>query len=70
MIEYPPPYECLVWNYKHSDQNVTAKALDQVDYIFFSLAINWKNDIYKNYTKMAKQIITIFSYKMQYQKYQ
>ena len=35
MIEYPPPYECLVWDYKHSDGNVIAKALDQVDYIFF-----------------------------------
>ena len=32
--------------------------------------VNWKNGIYKNHTKMAKQIVIIFSYKMQYQKYQ
>ena len=31
---------------------------------------NWKNGIYKEYIKMEKQIIIIFSYKMQYQKYQ
>ena len=36
----------------------------------FKNKINWKNGIYKEYIKMAKQIIIIFSYKMQYQKYQ
>ena len=38
MTEYPPPYEYLVCNYKHSDENVIAKALDQVDwnFLFFS----------------------------------
>ena len=34
MIEYPLPYEHLVWDYKHSDENAIAKALDQVDWIF------------------------------------
>ena len=31
MIEYPPPYERLVWDYNHANQNAIAKALDQVD---------------------------------------
>ena len=31
MIEYPPPYEPLVWDYKHSDENAIPKALEQVD---------------------------------------
>ena len=35
MIEYPPQYDCLVWNYNLSDQNAIAKALDQVDWNFF-----------------------------------
>ena len=36
MIEQPPPYECLVWDYIHSDENVTANELDQVnqDFLF------------------------------------
>ena len=34
MIEYPPPYERLVWDYKHSGENAIAKALDQVDWSF------------------------------------
>ena len=32
--------------------------------------INWKNSIYKEYMKNGKKIISIFSYKMQYQNYQ
>ena len=35
MIEYPPQYDCLVWNYNLSDQNAITKALDQVDWNFF-----------------------------------
>ena len=35
MIEYPSPHERLVWDYKHSDENAIAKALDQVDWNFF-----------------------------------
>ena len=34
MIEYPPPYKCLVWDYGCADQNAIAKALDQVDWNF------------------------------------
>ena len=37
MIEYPPPYEWLVWDYKHSDENAIPKALDQIDWSFFFL---------------------------------
>ena len=35
MIEYPPAYEWLVWDYKHSDENALPKALDQIDWDFF-----------------------------------
>ena len=31
MIEYPPPYECLVWEYRCSHQNAIAQTLDQID---------------------------------------
>ena len=34
MIEYPPPYEHLVWDYKCADQNAITKALDQLDWNF------------------------------------
>ena len=34
MIEYPPPYERLVSDYRRLDENVIAKALDQVDWDF------------------------------------
>ena len=34
MIQYPPPYECLVWDYTHSDGKAIAKALDQIDWSF------------------------------------
>ena len=54
MIEYPPPYERLVWDYNHANQNAIAKALDQVDwnFLFFNknvhkqvsiLSIIWMN---------------------------
>ena len=31
MIEYPRPYERLVWDYNRVNQNAIAKALDQID---------------------------------------
>ena len=34
MIEYPPPYERLVWDYNHANQNAMVKALDQIDWNF------------------------------------
>ena len=34
MIEHAPEYERLVWDYKNSNQNVIAKALDEVDWNF------------------------------------
>ena len=39
MIEYPPPYEHLVWDYKHFDENAIAKALDKVDYVHEQVSI-------------------------------
>ena len=113
MIEHPPPYERLVWDYKHSDENAIARALHQADwnFLFFNKnvheqvsilnrtfinvfsnvipnklvtfkdkdlpwmtsnlrhKISWENSIHKDF-KMAKQIIIILNYNMQYQKYQ
>ena len=42
MIEYPPPYEHLVWDYNHANQNAIAKALDQVDWnvLFFNKMVH------------------------------
>ena len=37
IIEHPPQYERLVWDYKCSDQNAIAKILDQVDWVFLFL---------------------------------
>ena len=34
MIEYPTPYERLVWDYKHLDEKAITKTLDQVDWNF------------------------------------
>ena len=34
MIEYPPPYERLVWDYNYANQNAIVKALDLVDWNF------------------------------------
>ena len=31
MVEYPPPYEHLVWDYNSPNENAIAKVLDQVD---------------------------------------
>ena len=31
MVEYPPPYESSGWDYKRSDENAIAKALNQID---------------------------------------
>ena len=30
-IQYPPPYECLVWNFKRTDVNAITTATNQVD---------------------------------------
>ena len=44
MIKYPPLYERLIWNYKHSDENAIAKALDKVDWNFlFFLTKMYRN---------------------------
>ena len=46
MNQYPPPYECLVWDYKHSDENAIAKAYDQVDWhLFFNKNVHEKVSI-------------------------
>ena len=37
MIGYPPPYEHLVWNYNHANQNAMPKHLIKLTGIFCSL---------------------------------
>ena len=37
MIDHPPPYEHLVWDYKHSDENALAKHLIKLIGIFYFL---------------------------------
>ena len=48
MIEYPPPYESLVWDCKYSDDNAIAKALDQVDwnFLFFLTKMSMNKSVF------------------------
>ena len=41
-IYYPPPYQCLIWDYKKADCNKIRKALDSVNWkrLFGQVAIN------------------------------
>ena len=41
-IYYPPPYQCLVWDYKKADAKIVRKALDSVNWerLFDSKNIN------------------------------
>ena len=34
MIVYPPPCECLVWDYKRASESVINAALNEVDWEF------------------------------------
>ena len=48
MIKDPLPYERFVWDYKHSNENAIAKALDQVDwnFSFFNKNVNEQVNIF------------------------
>ena len=57
MIEYPAPYECLVWDYKHSAENAIVKALDQVDWniLFFN------KNVHEQFSIPNVTLINVFS---------
>ena len=57
MIEYPLPYKHLVWDYKHSDKNAAAKALDQVDWNFLS----FKKNVHEQVSILNRTLINVFS---------
>ena len=54
VIEYPPPYERLVWNYKHP---ATAKALDQADWNF----LFFNKYVHEQVSILNRTLIKVFS---------
>ena len=44
MIVYPPPYECLVWDYKRASEKAINAALNKVDqeFLFSNKSVNQK----------------------------
>ena len=57
MIEYPRPYECLVWDYNHANQNPIAKVLDQVDWNF----LFFNKNIHEQVSILTRTLMNIFS---------
>ena len=57
MIEYPPPYERLVWDYKHSDEKAIANALDQVDWSF----LFFNKNVHEQVSILNRTLINVFS---------
>ena len=57
MIEYPSPYEHLVWDCNHANQNAIAKVLDQVDWNFFF----FNKNVHKQDSILNKTLMNIFS---------
>ena len=55
MIEYPPPYKRLVWDYNHANQN--AIALDKVDWDFLFF---YKN-VHKQLSILNRTLMKFFS---------
>ena len=56
-IEYPPPYDHLVWDFKRADVNDITTATNQVDWKFI---IPYKN-VHQKVNIFKKTIINIFS---------
>ena len=56
-IKFPPPYECLVWNYNKADTEKTKKSIEQVHCENIS---NHKNR-HEQVAIFNKTIINIFS---------
>ena len=56
-IEYPPPYDRLVWDFKRADVNDITTATNQVDWKFI---IPYKN-VHQKVNIFKKTIINIFS---------
>ena len=57
MIVYPPPYECLVWDYKRADTDAIINSINQVDwkFLFFSKNVHQQVNIFN------KTLMNVFS---------
>ena len=49
MIEYPPPYERLVWDYKKANIDSIQKALKQINwrFLFSNKSVHQQVEIFK-----------------------
>ena len=56
-IEYPPPYQCFIWDFKRVDVNVITTAINQVDQKFM---FSYKN-VHQQVNIFNKTIVNIFS---------
>ena len=56
-IEYPPPCERLVWDFKRTDVNAITTAINQVDWMFM---FSYKN-VHQQVNIFSETIINIFS---------
>ena len=56
-VEYPPPYESLIWDFKRADVNTVTTAINQVDW---QLVFSNKN-VQRQVNIFNKSIINIFS---------
>ena len=57
MIECPSPYECLVWDNNHANQNAIAKALVQVDWNF----LFFNKNVHKQVNILNRTLMNIFN---------
>ena len=55
-IEYPPPYERLVWDHNRANQNAIAKALDQVDWNF----LFFNKIVHKQVSILTRTLMNVF----------
>ena len=56
-IEYPPPYECSVWDYKKADTNSIKKALKQVNCKF----LFQNKNVHEQVLILNKTLLNVFS---------
>ena len=56
MIEYPPQYEHLVLDYKHSDENAITKPLDQVDWNF----LLFNKNVHEQVSILNRTLMNVF----------
>ena len=58
MIVYPPPYECLVWDYKRANTDASINSINKVDseFLFCNKTVHQQVNIF-NKTLMFSQIL-------------